>query len=183
LRSRRAQRSSRRGTTASQPSVARIVAGPDRRDRLRPPPCAGRSVVEHRLQDRRRHQPPPPVERGLAGAGTRWLDASPLAEVHRYRLFTKRDAQSHTSVRCALLCPECSRLSPWSVAPPAERPGSTGWSGSRRPGRGIQDPVVATPWGFKSPFRIIGRAKSLRIFAGVPVSRCPRGQNRGCLAW
>src|SRR5262245_41002724 len=33
-------------------------------------------------------------------------------------------------VRCALLCPECSHLSLRSVAPPAERAGSMGWSGS-----------------------------------------------------
>jgi hypothetical protein len=81
--------------------------------------------------------------RGYPSLGAPWCDRSAAsADAPRQRPFTRaRDAQSHTPVRCALLCPECSRLSPWSVAPPAERPGSTGWSGSRRPGRGIQDPV------------------------------------------
>jgi len=53
------------------------------------------------------------------------------------RLPGRRSAVSHPGA----LCPECSRLSLWSVAPPAERPGSTGWSGSRGPVRWIQDPV------------------------------------------
>jgi hypothetical protein len=52
------------------------------------------------------------------------------------------DVSLTTPARCALLCPECSRLSPWSVAPPAEKARFYGWSGSRGPGRGIQDPVV-----------------------------------------
>jgi hypothetical protein len=40
---------------------------------------------------------------------------------------------------CALLCPERSRTSLWSVAPAGERPVS--WRRSKRPPRGIQDPV------------------------------------------
>src|SRR5262249_59758680 len=41
------------------------------------------------------------------------------------RLPGRRSAVSHPGA----LCPECSRLSLWSVAPPAQRPGSTGSSG------------------------------------------------------
>jgi hypothetical protein len=40
---------------------------------------------------------------------------------------------------CALLCPERSRTSLWSVAPAGERP--VLWRRSKRPPRGIQDPV------------------------------------------
>jgi hypothetical protein len=64
-------------------------------------------------------------------------------------MINKSSGQSHPGA----LCPECSHLSLWSVAPPAERRRSTGWSGSRGPGRGVQDPVAATPWGSGLPFR------------------------------
>ena len=92
-----------------------------------------------------------------------------------------RDAQSHTPVRCALLCPECSRLSLWSFAPPAERPGSTGSRGSRGPVRGdsgSSDPAPArSPCpGFSTPGTGPGRGAGsgkncLRPEAGAARSR------------
>jgi hypothetical protein len=69
------------------------------------------------------------------------IDPSPPRPTPPTRFQQRATHSLTTPARCALLCPECSRLSPWSVAPPAERRWSTGWSGSRRPGRGIQDPL------------------------------------------
>jgi hypothetical protein len=135
-----ARRSSRRGATASQP-LRGLVTGTDHRDRLRPRPCAGRPVVERGLQDRRGHQPRSAAGRGLAGPGTRWC-GSLAASADALKSFQQRETHSLTTpLRWALLCLGPGRLNPWSVAPPAEKLGSTGWSGSTGSGRGIQDPV------------------------------------------
>jgi hypothetical protein len=87
-----------------------------------------------------------------------------------------------------------------SVAAPAvERPGSTAWSGSRGPGRRIQDPVVATPWaasplsspsmretpsGFSAWVRAADeirrrtRRRGRRTEGAPPFTVCPGGHGR-----
>jgi len=72
------------------------------------------------------------------------------------------------------LCPECSRLSPRSLAPPAERPGSTGWRRSRWPA------ANSGSWGGEHPAGLPGAALSC-LLSRPPLVRCgPRGVHLVC---